>query len=436
MKKCYCAFLIVIYVLFTANVNAQQTYFPSANIAWKNIKTDFGAVGDGVTDDTQAFNTALQTYAAQYNSRVSVFVPDGTYLVSDKIRGLYGFFDCCQILRGESRAGTIIKVKDNSPNFQNNTTPTPLFKTRGGNQAFGNYFMNLTINTGLNNPGIVAIDYVTNNIGSIKDVSIISPDGSGYCGISMEQNWPGPGLLKNVFIDGYQYGIRVATCEYSMTFEDITLNNQTIAGLKNSCNTLAIRKLTSYNTVKAIDNSGRITIVDSDLLGGAAANTAIVSTGGQLFARNIQTSGYGTSINNSYSNNPVINDVITSNSIDEYKNSKGNYSTFANDGKSLNLAIEETPVFVNNTPADWADVTTYGAQPTNPQFVFVDATAGVQGALNSGKKAVYLGKIGDNGTGYCIYSDITVPASVEMITGFNLSQFIFFNNAKLIIQCQ
>jgi hypothetical protein len=84
--------------------------------------------------DTRAFRRALKTYAAQYNSRVLVFVPNGTKMVSDSIQGLHGFFDCCQVLRGESCAGTITKVKDNSPNFQNATTPRPLFRTRGSNQ--------------------------------------------------------------------------------------------------------------------------------------------------------------------------------------------------------------------------------------------------------------------------------------------------------------
>ena len=49
------------------------------------IITDFGAIGDGVTDDTEAINRALfQLYCVQANTTVrrSLFFPAGTYLVS------------------------------------------------------------------------------------------------------------------------------------------------------------------------------------------------------------------------------------------------------------------------------------------------------------------------------------------------------------------
>ena len=52
------------------------------------IVTDFGATGDGVTDDTAAINRALyQLYCRQSNSQVrrSLFFPAGTYLVTDTI---------------------------------------------------------------------------------------------------------------------------------------------------------------------------------------------------------------------------------------------------------------------------------------------------------------------------------------------------------------
>jgi len=52
------------------------------------IVTDFGATGDGVTDDTAAINRALyQLYCRQSNPQVrrSLFFPAGTYLVTDTI---------------------------------------------------------------------------------------------------------------------------------------------------------------------------------------------------------------------------------------------------------------------------------------------------------------------------------------------------------------
>ena len=52
------------------------------------IVTDFGATGDGITDDTDAINRALyQLYCRQNNPQIrrSLFFPAGVYLVSDTI---------------------------------------------------------------------------------------------------------------------------------------------------------------------------------------------------------------------------------------------------------------------------------------------------------------------------------------------------------------
>jgi len=54
---------------------------------WATVK-DFGAVGDGVTDDTEAINRALyQLFCRQVNPQIrrSLFFPAGVYLVSESI---------------------------------------------------------------------------------------------------------------------------------------------------------------------------------------------------------------------------------------------------------------------------------------------------------------------------------------------------------------
>jgi hypothetical protein len=53
------------------------------------VVTDFGAVGDGQTDDTDAINRALyQLYCVQNNTQIrrSLFFPAGNYIVSDTIK--------------------------------------------------------------------------------------------------------------------------------------------------------------------------------------------------------------------------------------------------------------------------------------------------------------------------------------------------------------
>jgi Pectate lyase superfamily protein len=50
---------------------------PFAN--WANVKTDYGAAGDGVTDDTAAIQNALNSLGS---ARPTLYFPAGTYLIT------------------------------------------------------------------------------------------------------------------------------------------------------------------------------------------------------------------------------------------------------------------------------------------------------------------------------------------------------------------
>lgn len=76
------------------------------------IVTDFGATGDGVTDDTAAINRALyQLYCRQSNTQIrrSLFFPAGTYLVTDTI-----LIPPFAKLYGEGAESSIISFQVNS----------------------------------------------------------------------------------------------------------------------------------------------------------------------------------------------------------------------------------------------------------------------------------------------------------------------------------
>jgi hypothetical protein len=71
------------------------------------VITDFGAVGDGVTDDTAAVNRALyQLYCRESNTAIrrSLFFPAGTYIVTDTIA-----IPPYALLYGEGSNSSIIK---------------------------------------------------------------------------------------------------------------------------------------------------------------------------------------------------------------------------------------------------------------------------------------------------------------------------------------
>lgn len=74
---------------------------------WASVK-DFGAVGDGVTDDTDAINRALyQLYCREVNPQIrrSLFFPAGVYLINETI-----VIPSFATLYGEGKDNSVIKM--------------------------------------------------------------------------------------------------------------------------------------------------------------------------------------------------------------------------------------------------------------------------------------------------------------------------------------
>jgi hypothetical protein len=382
----------------TPSVTPSADMFLPADANVANVK-DYGAIGDGKTDDTAAIEQALD--ANRY-----VYLPRGTYLVSNTLRT-----DSKRIiLQGESQTGSIIRLKDNAAGFTEASSPKPLITTFEGNstgQAFQNMIHNLTVDVGVGNAGAIGIRLTNNNQGGIQDVTIRSSDPThqGRTGLALTKQWPGPGLIKNVTIDGFNFGIRVSSPEYSYVFENIKLQNQLQAGIDNNANILSIRKLTSENRVPAIQNTGNakgiIMILDSNLTGGDYAESAIENITGTLYARNICTSGYRSAIQDGYS-------VIPGNRVKEHT-SKEEASLFSSDVSSLNLPIQDTPTVSYGNAGDWVSVKQFGANGNDQE----DDTAAIQQALNSGKSTVYFPR-----GGYVISDTLHVGNSVKVINGF------------------
>ncbi len=411
VKRVLMSALVTLPVL-TLQCNRGETadkLFP-ADSGIMNVKTLYGAKGDGVTNDTQAIQKAIR---ANVGTNKTIYFPKGTYLISDRLdwRDSNGNWRARLAFQGQNRAETIIKLKNNAPGYTNPSQPKAVIYTASqnpfddigsGNQAFDNLFYDLTVDTGVGNRGAIAIDYVGNNMGSIRNVTIRSGDGQGQVGLGMLRYGPGPCLIKNVQISGFNYGISVLHMDYGPTFEHITLLNQKVAGIRNQENVLSIRGLKSTNSVPVIQNVaeyGLVTLINGYFTKGSSSVSAIENQGG-LYARNIVTSGYQSAVKQKGS-------VIPGSTQSEFVSHK-TLSLFPSSDKALNLPIEETPTFHDNNLSNWASVKNFGAIPDD----YGDDTDAIQAAMDSGKSTIYF----PQGI-YYINSTIQVRGQVRKILG-------------------
>lgn len=384
---------------------------------------DYGAKGNGRDDDTAALLRAIaasggDTGPAFWQDRI-VYLPDGTYRVSGTLLKRYadGKFASGLILVGQSTTGTVIRLKDDAPGFGDPRHPkaviftssklldgTPTsggkdYTARGeGNDAYMNSVADLTVDVGNGNPGAIGIDYLANNIGAIRNVTVRAPDSSGAIGIAMTRKWPGPALLQNVTVDGFDAGIAVAQTEYGLTFEHIRLEDQRGAAIRNDQNVLALRDLTVDGRAPAIVNAGPKGFIAID--------------GGHF-----RLAGDPVSIANAVENVGVI--VTRDLALDRDSPADALHLTGVLEGSAqwrptvepawLPQPVDDPPP-VHVPVAQWANATHFGAVADPSR----DSTDGLRRALASGAAVVYL----PHGI-YSISGTIDLPASVRRIVGMN-----------------
>jgi hypothetical protein len=268
-----------------------------------DVRKEYGAKGDGVTDDTEALQKAFNSNNDDHGRLIHL--PAGTYLVSRKLVCLrdgkpwYGL----QLI-GEHRDRTILKLKDKCPGFDNPEKPETFVQFSSkesvwGNMAHWNSCWNLTIDTGSGNPGAIATNYYASNHGSMRDCVIRSGDGAGVCGINMNGPWPGPCLVADSQIVGFDTGIAVGTREYGVTFRNVLLDRQRKVGLWNQSNLVSVHRLRVRDCAgPAIQNlrrdwvPGMLTLIDSDLGGRGQEIPAIEDVQSVVWLRNVKASGY------------------------------------------------------------------------------------------------------------------------------------------------
>jgi hypothetical protein len=508
--------------------------FP-ANSGVVNVK-DYGARGDGSTDDTAAIKIAMKTALGADSRTRTLYFPAGTYLVSDTLLwaedgttpaqvtanvdaargcitgfniingghgyrstwsggpGVYltggggsganitstlsgdsvgsinaaggctgrGYTSAPTVkvvnwrgwfrFQGQNQATTVIKLRDYAAGFLNANCSVSInegvarencravvytsSQNEGnaygsGESAYETDIWDMTIDTGTGNSGAIALDWIGSNRASVRNVTLRSGDGAGRCGLNLTRSWNGsgggPGFIKNLTVDGFDYGVRNGDMtEVGYTMEHITLADQNVYGLMNQNVSLWIRDLKSNNSVPAVVNlnTGNMVLVDATLDGGSSANSAILNQGsgriGQLYARNVTTSGYQSAVRQGTGTGNTAGSVVAGTSLTEYTSTAAK-KLLCTGSSSLNLTVKETPAeFVDNDFSHWAIVTDYGAYPNDNS----DDTAGIQAALNSGKTVVFL-PAGQ----YKISATLRIPSGVRKFFGAR-AQFTNWSGTK------
>jgi hypothetical protein len=406
-------------------------------------KPPFNAVGDGIHDDTQAFVDAYDyVLDRMYGERpwtdptvwrhradeLVIYIPNGTYLVSDRLmysgpvraehknafagEGWYGEMLYGIRLIGQSRDGTTIKLKDNSPRFADADLPVEQRVLVGFTQGqFNNYpsdntLRNLTIDTGSGNPAAIAVNFAGANQAEISNVTVRSGDGRGDIGILIKAG-PTVGHYSDITIEGFDCGITMTTVARAthIVWEYLTLVGQREVGVLCETSSSSIRHLVSRNAVPAIQirQAGHVVLDRARLEGGQPATPAmwIDSDQAQLFARDVQIDGYGTAVQKEDAN------AMQAENIRQYISADP--AGMVNEPAAMNfrLQVEEAPIAPSHPPSEWSLVDDHGAIGDGES----DDTDAVQKAMDAGQPVVAFGRLKYR------FGDVVVPPHVQRITG-------------------
>jgi hypothetical protein len=386
--------------LIGATISTQNKAFPACTSVVDVTKPPYNAKGDGQTDDTEAIQKALSDTMGAHKI---VYFPNGTYLVSKTLRHAkknsegveaWGF----NWLQGQSQAGTIIHLKDGV--FTDPGRPQPILWGGGFGSAdwFHNYVQDMTFDVGRDNPGAIGLSFYSNNSGAIRDIQIISQDGPGAIGLDLGSDMNGPLLVRNVLLRGFAVGIRTACSVNSQTFERISLIRQSRCGFVNDGQSVAIRGLSSENSVTALQTNGFTCLLDSRLVGrdGASEMPAIRAGQISLFVRDVATSGYRSTIDAEGEKGepgPAVAEYLTGRPT----------RPFDGPVKSLRLPMAETPDVPWDDAGGWSVIEATADR--------ADAAPAVQAAIDSGATSILLGH------GLRFRAPVVVRNRVRRITG-------------------
>lgn len=436
-------------------------YPESATAVIDVTKPPFCAIPDGKTDCTEALIKAIDFVTGEYESAFNqtlnklkteeddnallsfevrkvggkfnvpfpeiqpkgyiIYLPKGTYLVSDTIsytsETLYNilfsirWLEMNAVIRivGEDKENTVIKLKDNCKGFEFGARKPVISFIKGEKSgvAMTNLLTNLTVDIGKNNAGAVGVRFFANNTGAVTNLNIISSDDEkrGYAGFEIVDEKVSCAFMRNIFIEGFDYAIRVTAQQHAVAFEHIHIKNQRIAGVYHMGTVLSMRDLISENTVNAVFTVGftaQLVLIDTLLTGGGEDYAAVNVEYGFGYLRNVRCDGYGIGLRTYFGERIAPKDM-------PYEfSTHGEYGLFEKtpSPEFFDTADMPDPPEYETDYGKFKSVADFGAKGDG----VTDDTAAIQSALNSGAEGVYF-----EAGRYLITAPVHIPSTVKVL---------------------
>ncbi len=194
----------------------------------RNVK-DYGAKGDGRTDDTEAIQAAIGP------GNGIIYFPSGTYVVSREVK-VWSEYGGAHLIGDYSGERPVLLLKAKTPGFDDPAKPgyvirfyehgPPKPKTAWCD-TYSSQLNGINLTMEKDNPGAIGIYHPGAQISHIRN-----------CDITMDGNlvgidWlPGDSVNENITITGGKTGIRISQGQWPNTLRGCTFKGQTVAGIE------------------------------------------------------------------------------------------------------------------------------------------------------------------------------------------------------------